>query len=223
MKSAADIFRIPPVFLAYTAVHLYRDNSDSVAFQRFSKAMLHRQPGNLRLHVQRIFCLAADMECQAAAMQGALLDLFIVLGEKGIALRRRMLSVAHPFINNEAIDFFTDHLMCGLDARTPVSFKAHSVLTGGFDGTATMLIRQSSTERNAELSLYEEAALLLEYGDVEQAQLLLEEALRQQPDEQTAEDLLAIYQYQNDNDALAGMRQWFMDNDVPLPDCWPLQ
>jgi hypothetical protein len=55
-----------------------------------------RRPKDLRLHVERILLYA---ESGDPDMIGALGDLFLVLGDKGLPLRRRMLALARPFLS----------------------------------------------------------------------------------------------------------------------------
>jgi hypothetical protein len=55
-----------------------------------------RRPKDLRLHVERILLYA---ESGDPNIIGALGDLFLVLGDKGLPLRRRMLALARPLLN----------------------------------------------------------------------------------------------------------------------------
>jgi hypothetical protein len=55
-----------------------------------------RRPKDLRLHVERILLHA---ETSDPDIIDALSDLFQVLGDKGLPLRRRMLALAKPFLN----------------------------------------------------------------------------------------------------------------------------
>jgi hypothetical protein len=55
-----------------------------------------RRPKDLRLHVERILLHAQTSDPDII---GALYDLFGVLGDKGLPLRRRMLALARPFLS----------------------------------------------------------------------------------------------------------------------------
>jgi hypothetical protein len=59
--------------------------------------IIARTPEALRIHVQRIILYA---QAGDPSVIGALLDLFLVLDNRGISLRRRMLALARPLISN---------------------------------------------------------------------------------------------------------------------------
>lgn len=223
-QAISDIPVPHPVFAEPVAGSLQLFVSgDKTQVHTFLRAAIHRQPDNLRRHVQHILGLSSQPQSSRSAVYGALLDLFIVLGDKGLLLRRRMLNIASAFLREGDVALFESHLLGGLSANTVLAFYGDSVLTAALSGTADVVAKHAETAQSQSVSVYEEALAQLEYGDVEHAALLLAQALKQQPErEDIAEALLAVYQHQQDQNALAGMRQWYVDNDLPLPACWPL-
>src|SRR5690606_35115570 len=119
--------------------------------------------------------------------------------------------------------FFEQHLKPGLNEKSRVYGKVNSFLTLSLSGNGSAIVRQKDAVKKVDISLFDEAVSLLEQGDVDEARVLLERALKTQPDDENiAEELLAIYQSLRDDEALAGMRQWYLENDYALPACWPL-
>lgn len=212
------------VFLEGDAGSLHLPAPDAQTLRRYMVPQLQRQPGNLRRHVQYILTLRDSAGADPQDLFAALLDLFIALGAGGLPLRRRMLAIARPLLAESDHDFLRRHLQSGLTAATPLPPGTRSALSKGVTGH-TGFVRKLDVGSKAQgfASQYEEALSLLEYGEVEEAQGLFEQALRLQPDdERIAGELLGIYAHRNDAQSLAGMSQWFMDNSLPLPQCWPL-
>lgn len=90
-------------------------------------------PNDLRSHVQRILLLTdGDDE---SALQGALIDLFIALGERGDALKARMLTHAAPRLSRTAVLFFERNLDIGFKSwETSVARVRESLLSLGYSG-----------------------------------------------------------------------------------------
>lgn len=223
MNSLLQIQLPHPVFAEQVAGSLHVASENIATLLQHQQFMLRREPNNLRRHVQYIFALLAEETTSRDALFGALLDLFIVLGDKGLPLRRRMLSAAKSSLPEQDVDWLNLHLLGGLSANTVVTKAGFSVLTQSYRGKNTIISKAEQSAVQPELSFYEQAVSLLEYGDIDQAAELLVLALQQQPsDQQIADELLAIYQHQRNDQALEEVRHWFIENDLPLPNNWPL-
>ncbi|MBL3588536.1 MAG: hypothetical protein JMN24_01930 [gamma proteobacterium endosymbiont of Lamellibrachia anaximandri] len=106
------------------------------------------EPSDLRSHVQRIYLhLRLNDE---AGIAGALLDLYIALGDKGQPLRTRMLIVVADILESTWTEFFIHHQDSGVlssDITPPVRT---SMLTLGLTGTPEVICcnkgQQSSPE-----------------------------------------------------------------------------
>lgn len=212
-----------PVFFEQGSRSLRLASEDALALHHYQQFMLRRAPDNLHRHVQCIFSLLKAEPVSRDALFGALLDLFIVLEEKGLRLRRRMLVAAKNHLPEADLTFLNRHLSSGLHAHTVVADAGLSVLTQGFSGSSKVIYKAVQPAAHPVLSLYEQAVSILEYGDIDQATELLVQALQQQPnDEQIADELLAIYQHQKNEAGIDAIRLWFIENNLSLPNNWPL-
>src|SRR5699024_5046023 len=75
-----------------------------------------------------------------AKIHSALLDLFLVLGSKGKAIRAEMLSLAMPLLKEEQTSFYLERMESGvgLNANHPEAF--FSVLSLGLEGSLDLVL-----------------------------------------------------------------------------------
>lgn len=192
------------------------------AFKRLMQGLISRQPNNLKRHVQYIHGLIALAPGDADAIFSALLNLFVVLETSGFALRKRLLLLAKPHLLLAHYKFLGRHLVTGLSKDTILPAGYYAMLSAANSGRFDFIKKQPQ-HRAGFASAYEEALSLLEYGQLTEAQHLLEQALKEQPDNpRIAEELVAVYQHHNDAQATEKMSQWFIRNNIGLPECWPL-
>ncbi len=153
-----------------------------------------RSPHELLLHVQRI-----RLQCRRSAtddVYGALLDLFIVLGDKGLPLRRRLLKSVGRLLREDQRSILIAGLRRGIRASDPVPHSIHSRLTGGLSGTVQLVeaLHLSSVERSVDPVI--EARDLLDCSQIDAARYLLEQHLLQAPQRaELSQELLAIYRH----------------------------
>lgn len=217
------IANLHPVFTHSPTGSLYVHSDEAATLHRYLLGCLSREPNNLRFHVQLIFSLIQKENVARDEVFGALLDLFIVLKDRGLPLRQRMLAVATPFITSEDVEFFKKNLESGLGARVICANTGHSLFAEGYVGATDFIEQAIQIDNQQTLSVYEQALSLLEYGELDEAAVLLAQALKQDPDkEQIAEELLAIYMHQEDYTAIDAIRDWYLERDIELPSCWPL-
>ena len=177
-----------------------------------------RTPTALRLHVQRITLYTQTAD---SSVIGALLDLFLVLGDKGLPLRSRMLALARPLISSR--DYHTLHRQLehgDVDTAFLQQRSAGSVLSRGIAGDTRLIERTASTGEWPEDPL-KSARQQLEYGQTELAQTTLEQALLtdcRRLDLHLA--LLEIYRHARDRQAAAGMWQRLRGRDNPARTEW---
>jgi len=93
---------------------------------------LARQPTALLQHVQRIN-LAVLGGSQAKA-HSALLDLFLVLGSKGKAIRAEMLSLVMPLLNEEQVAFYLERMESGIFPNSQHPKAVYSIFSQGLEG-----------------------------------------------------------------------------------------
>ena len=109
-----------------TALYLAPPGADIAPF--LGQRIAH-QPGDLRAHTRRIL-LAVRQQREAEAF-GALVDLFIVTGPRGLALRQRLVAAARPVLGGDQHAFLAHHLATGLTTTTPLPAATRSRLTRG--------------------------------------------------------------------------------------------
>ncbi len=102
------------------------------------EAAIRRQPLDLHRHVQRINLLLTEPE--RAALEAALVDLFIAVGYRGIALKTRMLDEARPHLDPDSLAFFEQNIFKGLTPDDPAIGDVNgSVLSQGFTGRSKLI------------------------------------------------------------------------------------
>jgi hypothetical protein len=177
-------------------------------------------PSDFRSHVQRILLLIDKGE--EPDLQGALVDLFIALGEKGKGLKQRLLDLATPRLSRTVVVFLKQRLASGIKPwETAVSRMRSSLLSLGFSGVHEVVRRRDGADTSAYANAVDEARSCLEYGQVEAARDVLERALRLDPrDNMVAAELLEIYRYTRDEERLAITRQFLLDALTHLPAGW---
>ncbi|MCU7851926.1 MAG: hypothetical protein KZQ80_06915 [Candidatus Thiodiazotropha sp. (ex Monitilora ramsayi)] len=152
-----------------------------------------RKPEVLQSHVARIeLCV----KTKDSHVLGALLDLFLVLKEKGFALRRRMLALSKSLLNPHDLNLFVNYLRQGDVNVLLQSLQAdNSILSSGITGN-TLLIEKMALVSADETDPLTTAQQQLEYGQVELAQETLETALLVTPGcEALHHALLEIYRH----------------------------
>ncbi|MGB5298826.1 MAG: hypothetical protein WBN08_06960 [Thiogranum sp.] len=175
---------------------------------------------DLLVHVQRInLCVA---QSDRNGVYGALLDLFLVLGAKGAALRKRMCEIAAPSLSHTMREFFSDNLESGVSATDVLPLSLTSVLSRGLRGTTELVQRVGASGVGTRDPL-DEANECLEYGQIDAARSILEAAVLEQPDRaELHNDLLEIYRRTEDFENFREMHQKLSARHNPVADSWEL-
>ncbi len=174
-----------------------------------------RNPRALRTHVQRILMLHRERD--ATGCFDALVDLFIVLGPRGRALRANLMQQCLDLLDKREFDFLRRHLDNGIDAATALPETASSLLTLGVSGSANLLADKPASPDN----LLQQALTAIGHGNDEAAQRYLEQALEIDPGHELASmELLALYRRN-------GLRSDFLNTwtrlssrKLALPEMW---
>jgi hypothetical protein len=140
-----------------------------------------REPSNLLAHVRRVY-LHLKHE-QSDALYGALLDLFLILGEKGVDLRTRLLKMSKNTLPHDCYDLFNSYLERGLQNNQSFPISQYSVFGNFFKGELSLFNDEEADKQNYEkrrdpLELAQEE---LTFGDINVAQDILEEAILDSP------------------------------------------
>jgi hypothetical protein len=111
---------------------------------RYLTVRIARKPTELHLHLQRIHLLIDS--AQSARLFGAIVDLFVALEEKGLALREAVLALAREQLEDEHYEYLRSHLAKGLRRSMTMPVTAGSVLDRGAMGSFS-LVRRERGER----------------------------------------------------------------------------
>jgi hypothetical protein len=180
--------------------------------------MAYRTRGNLRCHVQRVY--AHIKRHDPEAVYGALLDLFIILNERGRPLRKRMLETCSRHIGEDRYAFLARHLDSGIKETDAVLPARTSLLTKGISGINQLVVKQDTNQRSY-LDPLTEALDYIEYGQLEEAKRVLEATILKQPHRmELHQELLDLYRYTNDKDSLTAMIRRLDGQSNPATDAW---
>jgi len=150
-------------------------------------------PRNLRVHVQRILILVRQRD--ELSLRGSLVDLFITLGDRGEALKRRMLSCAAPVLSKTMAAFLHKNLADGFNASDKaISQVRMSLLSLGCIGSSELIRKRTTQGSSSARDPIEVARLCVEYGQLDVAFDTLEAALRLDPGStDVTSELLKLY------------------------------
>jgi hypothetical protein len=180
-------------------------------------------PSDLRSHVQRILLLIDSGD--EPDLQGALVDLFIALGDKGGGLKQRLLDLAAPRLPRTVMVFLRQRLATGIKPwEAAVSRMRASLLSLGFSGVHEVVRRRDRESASAYANAVEEAHACLEYGQVDTAREVLERALLQDPgNDAVAAELLTIYRCTRDDERRVATHQFLLAALPHLPASWQVE
>jgi hypothetical protein len=180
-----------------------------------------REPANLLNHVRRIYLHLGRKESDA--LYGAMVDLYLALGEKGAGLRHNLLQQTRNLISQEQYELFFNHQQQGLKSHQTLPTSQHSVL-GNFFSTKKRLVIESKVEQapaEREIDPLELAREELNYGDITVAQQILEEAVLQSPKRLGLHySLLEVYKHTRSLDDLLSMKARLGDNIGSAQSAW---
>jgi hypothetical protein len=157
--------------------------SDPAWCERYLTYLHHRilrNPRDLLAHTRRVMLALSGN--QPTLVYAALTDLFAALGDKGADLRTGLLEKCRPILTSEQAQ-----------ALLAEPRSVHN---------SPLVTRHRADVHAAELSVLEEARALLEDGQAELAQNMLEQALPQDQDNlELTQELLEIYRRSRNRDA----------------------
>ncbi len=176
-----------------------------------------RNPRDLLSHVRRLFTASALGD--VAATEGALADLFIVLGSRGKPLRTRLFKLVADELSSEHRAFFFSHLEGGLDANEAMPNLPQSRLSRRIAGTTQIVVRlgdKDPADRAVDL-----ARESMESGRYDMAQAVLEGALETDPgDREVCEELLGLYRQRNLGRSFLRTYTALLGRQLAVPEQW---
>ncbi|MCU7918297.1 MAG: hypothetical protein KZQ95_08045 [Candidatus Thiodiazotropha sp. (ex Epidulcina cf. delphinae)] len=211
--------RLEPAFLIAYRGRLHIDASGwrEKAKAAYAHAIANT-PTALWLHVQRIGLLA---ETADPDILGAIVDLFLVLDDKGTALRKRMLALAKPLLEPEDYAILDSHpKRRSPGASLPPLHAKTSMLSPGITGHARLVTIEETASGGDEDPL-ETARQQIAYGQTDQALQTLETAIMAEPQRaELHQALLEIYRHSRERDRILGMWQYLKGELNPAEDEW---
>lgn len=193
-----------------------------VAAQRNLARHIARYPQDLRAHSQRILLAIDNIEGETPKLPGYLQDLFIVLGDNGKSLRSSLFELSKNYLSPHKRREFSEWLQKGDSYNQTQEWNEGSILAMGSKGVTLIkrpVVALEAQEVGFE-NVLEEVRSYLEYGQIEEARELLEQAMLSTPDAELEDELLNIYYYTRDADALNTMGQRIVENGGTLSEAW---
>ena len=186
------------------------------AWRHFSM-QIARDPLDIEAHTRRV--LLASRPPLTDRTFGALVDLFLALGDNGRSLRRQLLEQATAWLDPDDAHFLRLHLDTRLSRGAQLPTQRWSMLDTAVVGSLNMVGLQR--REVAKETPFQQAMSLLEYGDLAGARGMLEFALLEEPDnEEVNRELLAIYQHSRDDAGKAEMADKLVARHGALPTGW---
>lgn len=219
-------------------LYLQFGNSNERVIENLAFTVL-RDPADLRAHVQRI-ALHIRIQDQSG-LYGALVDLFIALGEKGLSIRKRMLTQAKPHLTKKHFLILNSLLERGIRDTDQVTDSDSTVLAKGYIGKNNFVVDDTAFVKNITKAKPEpswqktcteqsrsnphdprqEASDCLMYGQVDEARKILEQAVLAEPwREDLQKDLLEIYWATRDIKGCQAMYGRLADEFIPEHHAW---
>lgn len=216
--AAAPAWPVHPVFSRARPGSLEPlEQGDAREQWRHLGARVARDPLDLESHTRRVL-LASRAPFTEFAF-GALLDLFLVLGPRGRALRARLLASAEGWLEADEAHFLRQALDAGLVRSTALPAAPGALFHGALVGTAQLV--QHERAAAVQLTPHAQAVELIDNGDLAGARALLEDALLADPnDAALAQELAGIYRALRDDAAHAAMGERLVARHGQLPAGW---
>ncbi|MCK5902531.1 MAG: hypothetical protein KAG28_05225 [Cocleimonas sp.] len=181
-----------------------------------------RYPLDLRVHTQRIL-LGQNNQDVKKFLPGSLQDLFLVLDNHGYPLRKQLLMLSEQYLSKEEYAFFNQWTTQNTKSnKVQHWWHLGSVLsTGSYGGEPLVKEERAEVLDTGYVSVLEEARACLDYGQLDVAQQLLEEAILKAPEsEEIEKELLTIYQYSKNKNQFDKLSQQLLKQGVTLSEEW---
>jgi len=189
---------------------------EGVVFADYLAHRVSRNANDLISHVQRVILVRQQRDQDAS--YGALLDLFIALGDKGLRLRRRLLATCGTLLSNEQRQALKKGLAKGVLSSDPLPPSRFSRLSNTVDGEV-LVERRADLDTGDQYGALEEARDLIDSGQIDTARQLLEAAFAAAPnDGALEEELLNLYRHTKNHEDFAAMRM--RQDDASLGGAW---
>ncbi len=177
-----------------------------------------KRPQDLLSHVHRIVALYYTNHTDA--IYGALLDLYIVLDKKGFRLRQRLLNKLAPKLEAEHRVALRNGLLFGIKALEEVPFSSGSCFNAELHNVGAV-VAQTGEQITHEFSVLDEVLDLIDSGFLDEARMILEEAILATPDDLGLNnELLNLFRCTKDRDGFFSAEERLGDLPLAAKDGW---
>lgn len=195
----------------------FADIGWSNTFTQYLVKRVRRNPRDLRAHVQRTLLYLSKRDSEA--VYAALIDLFLILGNRGTDIRKNLLNQAEPLLKKEQYQFLVDRMKSGLDSNEPLPSNTLSSLSRGHSGTTRIVSRKISDPNHS--APLEQAMECFHQNDWLTAMIILEDALHHDPgDAAVCRELLSLYKKQQAREAFHRTYTSLFGRCLALPELW---
>ncbi len=192
MSSAESISLHPMIPLIFPEMERSKDDPKKVdpdAAWYFYSHLVRRNPSDLTLHTHRVFF--AMKHKNASLLPGSLHDLFYILKDAGENLRIRLLKASAPYLSKKDIVYFAMWIKVGIKKGMGYKWVPGAVLSNGLFGPDKTLLEMNQTDETRHtLSPLEEARSCMEYGQLDVAKDILEQALENDSENEALQEEL---------------------------------
>ncbi|MCU7829283.1 MAG: hypothetical protein KZQ85_09470 [Candidatus Thiodiazotropha sp. (ex Myrtea sp. 'scaly one' KF741663)] len=188
-------------------------------FSQYLIKRVRRNPRDLRAHVQRTLMYLSQRDPKA--LYAALIDLFLILGDRGREIRENLLRQARRQLTEEQYQFLMSRIETGLSTQEPLPPNTYSSLSKGLTGTTYIVRRQHSNSDISAATPLDQAREWLRQNDWLTAMFILENALNDDPGEEAVcRELLSLYRKQHARDAFYKTYTGLFGRHLALPELW---
>jgi len=210
---------LEPVFLSNKILAGLSKSKSAEKIIDFMAQQIVLNPANLQLHLNRIHFYSQQNNHEG--VYGALLDLFSVLKEKGLPLRKRLLKKHSVQLKPEQGSILSKWLSGKMNKNGIIPHVKESILNDGRTGTLRLLIKQKSASEQVNRDVVEDARDLINSGQVGEATVLLKKALLVNPRrEDIGLELMIIYRHSRNYQAVEKILQSTKDLPLALRPRW---
>jgi len=205
---------IEPAFLTQHSLSS-QSAEESIVEADYLAHQITRNSSDLHSHTQRIFHFIEKKEDKA--LYSALVDLFLILGDKGLPLRKRMLISAHTLLSDEEFDCLKQSLSCGLSSGANITMPQQK----GIQSNSLPFVQKVKSNVNNQLSPIDEARSYVGYGQFDEAITTLKNAILANPRQLALHnDLLEIFQKTAEKEPFISFYEQLLNNKITLPPLW---
>ena len=201
-----------------TQIKLRDFNTAQSATDQLAQAVA-ADPSNLIVHTRRIYLHFQQGDHEG--LYSALKDLFLVLGQRGLPIRSRLLHGARLHLtapHYQALEACLGENRGWVESDLPAATQ--SLMCDGVEGHFKLVTLTDASDKEARDPLTD-AREFIEFSQIEQARDLLEKGVLEQPErEDLQQELLSLYRASRDQDSFLAMRANLERILDTLPQCW---